>query len=223
MVQSESQEQKNKGKFIDDWDEVKQEYKSDEAQTEQEAVVSNTTKVLEKNEAKTEELEKYQDPNEVNPMDYYKYKRQSMAQDIEQGEKDRLQREKEQQKEQKEQQEKEGEQGQGSQNEQSSGEQQPETTAQIPKSAVDELDSSSDPNKKIFHSVAQEQVDENQKDEASVFDYMNIIKQDANKLQHKIEDDSSTSNSSNDASKETHASDKGLDKPMIDETQKELE
>lgn len=31
MVQSESQEQKNKGKFIDDWDEVKQEYKSDEA------------------------------------------------------------------------------------------------------------------------------------------------------------------------------------------------
>lgn len=52
---------------------------------------------------------------------------------------------------------------------------------------------------------------------------MNIIKQDANKLQHKIEDDSSTSNSSNDASKETHASDKGLDKPMIDETQKELE
>jgi len=60
-------------------------------------VVTTTSKVLEKNEAKlNEELERFQDPNLINPTDYYKYKKQSMAEDFEQGEKARLQREKEQ-------------------------------------------------------------------------------------------------------------------------------
>ena len=48
------QAQRSHGKFIDDWDEVKQEYKSDEAQTEQEAAVATAKQSLEKSEARTE-------------------------------------------------------------------------------------------------------------------------------------------------------------------------
>ena len=91
-------------------------------------------------------------------MDYYKYKKQSMAQDIEEGEKERIKKEKEQ----KDQQDKDkmefgGDSSSSSQSlsEQPSGD-QPDTTSQIPKSAIDEENASNDPDKKPFHSISLE-------------------------------------------------------------------
>jgi len=53
---------------------------------------------------------------------------------------------------------------------------------------------------------------------------MSIIKQDASKLQNKIdEEQQQASNGTSEATKGSQSTVKSLDKPMIDETQKELE
>lgn len=94
LNQAQQESERTKGKFIEDWDEEKQEYRTDSDKKEEEAVVANTSQILDRQEEKVEGLSQYKDPTEIQPSDYYKFKKQQMAQDIERGEREREQAEK---------------------------------------------------------------------------------------------------------------------------------